>query len=255
MSDSTGRVMAIRRFPVKGLSPEELLSVSTEVGRPLAGDRRLAIENGPSGFDPARPAKIPKTRFLCLMRNARLAALSTRYDEAAGVLSIALASQEVSFDLGSEEGRARLEDWLTGFMGEEARGPLRVLPAPEGHTFSDTALGVLSIINRSSVAAVGEMMGAAVDPLRFRGNLDIDGFDPWQELDWVGRTLKIGEVELRVIQRTVRCAAVEVDPATARRDLAIPATLQKRLGHADCGVYAEVVSPGRLELGAPVELV
>jgi len=255
MNESPGRVTAIRRFPVKGLSPEDLASAPAEVGRPIVGDRAFAVENGPSGFDPAKPSKIPKTRFLCLMRNARLAELSTRYDAGPGLLSIRQGSEELSFDLWSEDGRAGLEAWLTGFMGEEARGPLRLLPAPEGHTFSDTARGVLSVINRASVAAIGEMMDAPVDPLRFRGNLDIEGFAPWQELDWTGRTLRIGEVELRVVQRTVRCAAVEVDPATARRDLPIPATLQKRLGHADCGVYAEVVSPGRLEVGAAVTLV
>jgi uncharacterized protein len=140
-------------------------------------------------------------------------------------------------------------------MGEEARGRLRVLPAPAGHTFSDTAAGVLSLINLASVAAIEDFAGAPVDPLRFRGNVDLSGFGPWEELGWVGRELTIGDVRFRVVDRTVRCAATEVDPVTAERDLPIPRLLQKRFGHADCGVYAEAVTGGRIAVGAPVRLL
>ncbi|MFD1703169.1 MOSC domain-containing protein [Methylopila henanensis] len=250
---SASRIVALRRYPVKGLSPEDLASVDLEAGRPIAGDRAFAVENGPSGFDPARPAKLPKTRFLCLMRNARLAGLRTRYDD--GRLTIERGGElAIEADLGSRDGREQVEAWLSDFMGEERRGPLQVLPAPQGHTFSDTARGVVSIISHGSVAAVADMMGRPVDPLRFRGNIEIAGADAWAELGWVGRELRIGDVRLKVTDRTVRCAATEVDPTTAERDLPIPRTLMKTLGHADCGVYAEVVAPGRIAVGDTVEL-
>lgn len=100
-----------------------------------------------------------------------------------------------------------------------------------------------------------DFVGAPVDPLRFRGNLDVSGFAAWEELDWVGRDLAIGEVRFRVVQRTVRCAATEVDPVTAERDLRIPAALQKRLGHADCGVYAEAIDAGRIAVGDALRLI
>lgn len=256
MQEPTGRVAALRRFPVKGLSPENLDSVEVEPGRPLAGDRAFAIENGPSGFDPAAPKKLPKIRFLCLMRNARLAGLSTAYDPASGRFEVRRGAElALAADLGSAQGRAETEAWFTEFMGEEARGPLKLLPAPERHTFSDTARGVLSIVNRASAAALETMLGAPVDPLRFRANLELDGFGPWEELDWVGREIEIGEVRFRIADRTVRCAATEVDPVTAERDLPIPATLMKQLGHADCGVYAEALTPGRVAVGAEARLI
>ncbi len=49
-----------------------------------------------------------------------------------------------------------------------------------------------------------------------------------------------------MVKRIVRCAAVNVDPDTAERDLAIPQALQRRLGHADCGIYAEVITGGSI---------
>jgi uncharacterized protein YcbX len=257
MSSTVGRVAALRRYPVKGLSPEPMAAAAIEPGRPIEGDRAYAIENGPSGFDLERPAKLPKSKFLCLMRNARLAGLETRFDDATGRLDVARGggAPELSADLTSEAGRDEAAAWFSDFMGEERRGPLKVLPAPADHTFSDTSQGVLSLINLASVSAIEAFAGAPVDPLRFRGNLDFSGFGAWEELDWVGRDLTVGDVRLRVIDRTVRCAATEVDPVTAARDLPIPKLLRQRLGHADCGVYAEAVKGGRIEVGAPVRLV
>ncbi|MDR4307449.1 MOSC domain-containing protein [Chelatococcus sambhunathii] len=256
MSNSRGRVAALRRFPVKGLSPEPLDSVSVEPGRQIVGDRIYAIENGPSGFDAENPAKLPKTRFLCLMRNARLARLRSRFDHEASTLSVELDGETaLSADLSSADGRADAERWFTDFMGEELNGPLKVLPAPGRHTFSDTSKGVLSLINLASVSGVEDIVGAAVDPLRFRGNLDFSGFDPWDELDWLDKEVQIGEVRFRVVQRTVRCAATEVDPQTAARDLPIPKSLMKSLGHADCGVYAEPLTGGTISVGDEIRVL
>src|SRR4051812_15645567 len=74
------KVQSIYRYPVKGLSPEPLARAFLGVGATVPGDRFYAIENGPSGFDPAAPRYQPKQRYLMLMRNERLAALRTHFD-------------------------------------------------------------------------------------------------------------------------------------------------------------------------------
>jgi uncharacterized protein YcbX len=56
-------------------------------------------------------------------------------------------------------------------------------------------------------------------------------------------------VRLKVTARIERCAATNVDPDTGFRDLDLPNTLQRRLGHADCGVYAEVLKGGAIHAG------
>ena len=62
--------------------------------------------------------------------------------------------------------------------------------------------------------------------------LDADAAARRDEFDLLDRTLAIGDVRLKVVKRIVRCAAINVDPDTAQRDLAIPPALQRRLGHA-----------------------
>ena len=249
MTNSQGRIDAIYRYPVKGLTPQKLDRTSLSPGQTLPADRLYAIENGPSGFDPASPQYFPKQRFLMLMRNERLAGLRTDYDEASHTLTIGHEGREAARgDLRTKEGRLAIEAFFRRFMPDELRGPPKVLHG-NNHSFSDVAKKVVSIINLASVAAVETVAGAAVDPLRFRGNIYVSGWPAWHEFELMGHTLEINGARLKAIKRIVRCAATDVDPATGIRDLTIPKTLQQSFGHADCGVYAEVMTGGDIATG------
>jgi len=247
------RIKAIYRYPVKGLSPQALTRVPLAVGQTLPADRLYAIENGPSGFDPAAPAYFPKQRFLMLMRNERLAGLRTEFDEASHTLTIHWEGREAAHgDLRTKEGRLAIETFFRRFMPDELRGPPKVLFG-EGHSFSDVAKKVVSIINLASVAEVESAAGAPVNPLRFRANVYVEGWPAWREFDLLGREISAGGARLKVVKRIVRCAATEVDPDIGIRDLPIPRTLMDNFGHADCGVYAEVVTAGEIAVGDRLE--
>ncbi len=242
------RIESVYRYPVKGLSPELLKSAELAPGQTLPADRRFAIENGPSGFDPSNPQHFRKIKFLMLMRDERLATLRTQFNDASSTLTIDDGDRCVSGDLSRPEGRAAIEQYFADHFADELRGPPVVLQA-DNHSFSDVPNKVVSLINLASIDAIAEMTGRPVNPLRFRGNLHLSGLAPWQELDLVGQTLAIGEVRLQVNKCIVRCAAVDVDPETGARDMAIPRMLQQTLGHAHCGVYAEVITGGRVQPG------
>jgi uncharacterized protein YcbX len=243
-------IQSIYRYPVKGLSPEPLQRVKLAAGQTIAGDRLYAIENGPSGFDPAAPRYRPKLHYLMLMRNERLAMLRTRFDDASHTLVIDYDGREAARgDLETADGRATIERFFSTFSADDLRGPPKVLHAP-GFSFSDVAAKVVSIVNLNSVSDLENYVGAPIDPLRFRANLYVTGWPAWSELDMVGRKLAIGSgVQAKISKRIVRCAATNVDPATGIRDLAIPDTLMKAFGHADCGVYAEIVVAGEITVG------
>jgi uncharacterized protein YcbX len=243
------QIASLYRYPVKGLSAEPLPRVLLEVGQTLPADRRYAIENGPSGFDPLAPAWMPKSCFLMLMRNERLAGLQTHFEDRTNLLTIREGGQAaVRGDLEAAEGRAAIEQFFTANFASDLKGPPRILSGG-GHSFSDVARKVVSIINLSSVAAIEGIVGQAVHPLRFRANLYVSGWPAWHEFELLDRTLAVGDVRLKVVKRIVRCAAVNVDPESAARDLDIPHTLMRRFGHADCGVYAEVIAGGAVDVG------
>ncbi len=243
-------IQSIYRYPVKGLSPEPLDGVTLLAGQTLPFDRHYAIENGPSNFNAAAPRHQPKMRYLMLMRNERLATLRTRFDDASHTLAVEYEGREAARgDLRTADGRAAIEQFFASFSAGELRGPPKILHAP-GFSFSDVAAKVLSVINLASVSDLENYVGAPIDPLRFRANLYITGWPAWQELAMVGRRIAIGsQVQAKIVKRIVRCAATNVDPATGARDLAIPDTLMKQFGHADCGIYAEIIAPGTVAVG------
>jgi uncharacterized protein YcbX len=248
------KIAAIYRYPIKGLSPEPLTSVKLAMGETLPADRRYAIENGPSGFDPAAPAYFPKIKFLMLMKNERLARLKTHYDDASDTLVIREGGKEMARgDLGTLEGRAAIEAFLATYCADELRGPPKVLRG-NGHSFSDVARKVVSLINLASVAELEKATGVRIDPLRFRANLYVEGWPTWHEFDLLDQDVTIGPfARARVVKRIVRCAATNVDPQTGVRDLEIPKTLMKTFGHQDLGIYLEVVTPGMIAAGNTIE--
>jgi len=245
---SPGRIQAIYRYPVKGLSPQQLREAQLSPEQTVQADRLYAIENGPSGFDPKAPAYFPKQRFLMLMRNERLAALRTDYDEASHTLTVHWERRRAAEgDLRTPEGRSAIERFFAEYCADELHGPPKVLRG-EGHSFSDVAKKVVSIINLASVAAIETAIGVPVDPLRFRANVYVAGWPAWHEFDLMDETLAAGTARLKVVKRIQRCAATDVDPATGIRDLSIPRTLMENFDHTDCGVYTEVTAPGRIAI-------
>lgn len=239
-------VVSLYRYPVKGLSGERLDAVELVPGGTFPMDRAFALENGPSGFDPAAPTWQPKIKFLCLMKNARIAALNTRYDDDSATLTIAQDGKMLfSASLAEPDGRAAVEEFFQKFMDKEARGKIRLLQS-SGHSFSDVAKKVVSIINLDSVAALSAAIKRPVHPLRFRGNIYVEGWPAWSEAALVDHTLKIGTVRLRVLKPIQRCAATEVDPETAVRDLDVTESLYRLTGEDDCGIYTEVLNAGSI---------
>lgn len=246
-------ITGIYRYPVKGLSPEPLPRVELAAGRTLPADRRYAIENGPSGFDPADPKWMSKAYFLMLMRDEWLAGLHTHFDDASHTLTIRDNGREAARgDLETAAGRAAIEQFFAARFASDIKGPPKILSGG-GHSFSDVAGKVVSIINLGSLQPIEDVVGQPVHPLRFRANLYVRGWPAWHEFDLLGQTLAIGDVRLKIVKRIVRCAAINVDPDTAARDLDIPHTLMQRFGHADCGVYAEVIAGGTVASGDEIK--
>ena len=249
-----GRIASIHRHPVKGFTPERLDSAALAPGKPFPCDRLYAVENGPSGFDPENPAFVPKQKFTVLAAIPAVARARTTYDEASGVLSAEAAGRPpFRASLAEPAGREAFAAWLGALLGEDVRGPLRVLPGPGQHRFTDHPQGQVSIVNLESVRDLGRRIGREVDPLRFRANLYVEGWTAWSELDWVDREVSLGAARARVFKPIVRCAATHVNPATAERDMDVVRDLFDNYGHMHLGVYVHVTQAGQVRTGDPCE--
>jgi len=249
----------IYRHPVKSLTAEALDGVALEPGKALPNDRRFALTLGSTPTDGTVSEWMPKTKFVALMRSEKLAALETRFDDETDTLTVLRGGKQVARGkLTDRIGRATIEEFFAAFLGDEAKGKPRLVEAAGDHVLSDHASPVVSFLNLASVKDLERVTQKPVDPIRFRANFWIEGLEPWAEFEWLGREVTVGGVKLAVTERIDRCAATNVNPATAERDLNIPKALQMGFGHVDMGVYGQVLNAGTvtagdaIEIGAPV---
>jgi len=252
-------VARICRYPVKGLSAEDMGRVRLTAGQCLPHDRRFALAHEATQFDPACPVWLPKTNFLMLMRNAELARLRTRFDEHSGSFTIERDGQmALKADITDPAQRPLIARFFVDFLGAVDTGTPWIVEAP-GHTFSDarqkpnsSTFKYVSIVNLASIRALERAAELPIDPIRFRANVYLEGLPAWAEFDWVDSEITIGDARLRVVSRIGRCAATTVNPSTAERDLDVLTILQRSFGHCCMGVYGEVIGGGEIATGDSV---
>lgn len=243
------QIASIYRYPVKGLSPQALDMAMLEPGKTIAFDRAYAIENGPGRFNPDEPKYLPKINFLMLMRQERLAALKTVFDEASETLTIFRDGKQVARgQLTTKLGRQMIEQFMGSYMKAELKGSPRVVSAA-GHSFSDVSAKCLHFVNLATVRDLERIIGKPLNPLRFRANVYFDGAEPWAESQWLNSEFSVGEARFKIFSETERCDATNVDPESAVRNTSIPATLIRTFGHSHLGFYAKVKKGGIIRNG------
>lgn len=246
--DGVGRLAHLFRYPVKSIGGEALDAAALEPSRPLPGDRRFAVlhEDGLRHLaNGALDRWLPKAAFVRGVASAPLQAIRGGWDGACLVLTHP-GRPTLRFDPAT--GDAPLIDWLQPLWAPAGKAPAaRLVEGPQALT--DVNRPFVSILSLSSLALVEERFGRALGVDRWRGNLWIDGWAPLAERGLLGRRIRVGEVELDVVEPIGRCAATSADTETGCLDGDTPAELERHFGHQDFGVYAEVRTPGTIRPG------
>ena len=255
MIEQMSTLSAIYHYPVKGFNGISLDKTTLEPGSGIPDDRRFVVtRNLPADYD---GSWLPPRNFTINsdVENLQKYQLSKREDGA--------------FHLAAPNGRplvvhpdqvqqgVDLPPEFTEALG--VAGGLETCRMVEHHGGSSGTTGMwdyqdakLSIINLATVSAISEPAEHQLDPLRFRGNLMLDGLAAWMEYDWIGKIIQIGGATLEILRPIDRCPATSVDPGSGDRDFDMPVHLQHLAGHVFCGVYARVVEAGELAVGCSV---
>ena len=253
-------VESLYRYPVKGLTPERLEGASLTPGRCIPWDRAFALSQGDSSFDPGQPAWVPKTNFMCLVRNTTIAGLKTKFDEADQTFSVTTPEGDtLAANPMTEEGQEKLTAFFTEYLGREARvgkdGKAPRFYHFADHSFCDHRTQVISLIGLGSLGALEKAVGAERDKRRFRANIYIEDIAPWAEFEWLGKTLAIGGTTMLVQERIDRCMATAVNPDSALRDANPVQELRENFGHVDLGIFAEVLTSGEIKAGDAIRVL
>jgi hypothetical protein len=148
---------------------------------------------------------------------------------------------------------ARLIDWLRPLWPENRPDPARVIRVP-GQAMTDQDQPLISINSLSSLADLSARLDRDLSPHRFRGNIWVDGWEPWAELGMIGRDIKIGPTRLRIEEPIGRCRATGANPDTGMQDLDTMGALEAGYGHTDFGVFARVIAGGVVAVADEVHL-
>jgi uncharacterized protein len=233
------RVVALYRYPVKGLTPEARTSLHVLPEGRVAGDRALAFRFADSGLPPTAWSR--KYGFAVLVNAPGLARLTASFDERTRRLRIALGDTVLAEDGLDDAGRERLAAAVERYVlelpdnplsGHRERLPLRLIGDGVTPRYQDNEAGQVTLHSRESIAALGSALSQpALDEKRFRSNIAIEGVPAWTEHEWIGKRLRIGDIELEAVKPKVRCLATHANPDSGERDLPVMQTLVSVFGH------------------------
>lgn len=249
-----GTLADIYRHPIKAHGSERLEAVALTADHTLPWDRVWAVAHEKSKSDGSEWARCGN--FSRGAHVPTLMAVTCTFDAGTGQLTLRhpdLADLTANPDTQGAE----IVDWISAVMPPEARRSVSVVraqSAAQGQGMTDNPNPYVSILGHGSLRAFSQKAGRDLSPLRFRGNLWVEGLGPWEEFEWVGKTICIGGTELAVEDRIDRCPATTVNPATGRRDTPTLDLLQEGWGHIDFGVFARVTKSGPIAVGDRVEV-
>jgi uncharacterized protein YcbX len=247
----TARVAHIWRHPIKSHGREEVSETTLEPGLGLPWDRIYAVAHERSCFDVARPSWQPCDEFSIGTKSPRLQAIRAHVDERLGKLTLSHPDLvDITINPADPGDQNRFIQWVMPVSNGSRLLPSRLVRGPRA--MHDTDFTSISIINLATHRAVEAQLGQEISPLRWRGNILIDGLEAWAERDLVGRRIRIGAAELEVRDHIERCKATTANPETGECDADTLTALRQGWGHRDMGIYAVVVGGGRIAQGDPV---
>lgn len=248
---SGGRIAQLVRHPIKSAGFETVAEAVLTVGAAFPFDRVWAVAHAAARLTEP-PAWAPKLQFLRGWGSADLMAISCTSDPAAGQVTLHHPRRpSETFRPDDPTDAARLIDWLRPLWPENRPEPARVIRVP-GQALTDQDQPLVSINSVTSLDDLSARMGTRLSPHRFRGNIWVEGWAPWAELDLIGQEITLGTARLRIEEPIGRCRATGANPETGLQDADTMGALEAGYGHTDFGIFARVVESGRIALNDEV---
>jgi uncharacterized protein YcbX len=255
------QVTRLSTTPIKGLGlhhPDEIDVRCTGV----VGDRRFYLVDD-------------RDALFSIAKTGALVGVTAEYDEAAGRLTVTEGGQVVA-DGSVVPGETHTADF---FAFKKVDG--RLVPGPWDEVFSERTgrrlrlvladrldgahdVEPLTLLGDASTRRLAEQAGVGeVDSRRFRMLIEFDGAAAHAEDGWLGQRLQIGTVVAEVGGPVQRCAGTTRNPVSGEVDLRTLQLIGDYRGRQDSvfgmgfnfGVYATVVSEGRIRVGDTLTLL
>jgi len=233
-----GTVAELWRHPIKAHGREAITSSDFVAGKCMPWDRHWAVTHDATKFEGTDWAHC--RNFMIGARTPSLAAIWAEFDEDAHLITL--------------RHKSAFLDWVAPLCPPERATPQEVVKADD-RGMTDSPFPSVSIMNRASHIAVEHALGAPLEMERWRANIWVDDIPAWEELTWIGKTLRIGSAEFEIREACERCMLTASNPITGERDTDTLGVLKNTFGHKNFGVYAVVTKDGHVACGDTCEVL
>ena len=170
-------------------------------------------------------------------------------------LTLTLKDKEIlTIDINQLEQREALSNKISE-LESSLKQPITLMKNHE-FPFFDTSISnkvdfvnSVSLINIQSINDFREKIDRKVESSIFRGNICIDGIEPWKEREWIGKIIKINNVSFQVEKNIPRCAAINLKPQTDDNSFNLLQSLKKTYNHFEMGIYLTALDDGEINIG------
>ena len=175
-------------------------------------------------------------------------------------LTLTLKDKEIlTIDINQLEQREALSNKISE-LESSLKQPITLMKNHE-FPFFDTSISnkvdfvnSVSLINIQSINDFREKIDRKVESSIFRGNICIDGIEPWKEREWIGKIIKINNVSFQVEKNIPRCVAINLKPQTDDNSFNLLQSLKKTYNHFEMGIYLTALNDGKINIGDSINI-
>ena len=242
-------VTSLWRHPIKSHGREDVASTTLIAGQTMPGDRVWAVAHEGSKADGSE--WVPCANFNRVSKVPQLMAMRAKLDDA-GIVTLE-HPQLGTISFNPDGDITGFLDWVRPIMPADRAQSTRMVKVPN-RGMTDSDFPSVTLCNIASHREVERKLGMDLSIHRWRGNIWLDGFPAWEEFEWMGNDVRIGDAILRPLERTDRCPSTQSNPETGIHDADTLGALDS-FGHRDFSVRAQVIQGGLIELGNKAELI
>jgi len=252
-------ITSINYCPVKSISFQSIEKCSIKKNIGIIGDRIFAFATGLDQDQAKLFEKSPDERkgkwnkILTLKNSPALNKYNFEFKDEK--LTFTIKDKEIlSIDINQLSEREALSNKILE-LESSLKQPI-VLMKNDAFPFFDTSISKkvdfvnsVSLLNTQSINDFENKTNKKIETSIFRGNICIDGVEPWKERDWIGKTIKINNVSFKVEKNIPRCVAINLKPKTDDNSFNLLQLLKKNYNHFDMGIYLTALDDGEINTG------
>ena len=257
-------ITSINYCPVKSVSFQSVQNCKIKKNIGIIGDRIFAFATGLDQDQAKLFEKSPDERkgkwnkILTLKNSPALNKYNFEFKDEK--LTFIIKDKEIlSIDINQLSEREALSNKISE-LESSLKQPI-VLMKNDAFPFFDTSISKkvdfvnsVSLLNTQSINDFENKTNKKIETSIFRGNICIDGVEPWKERDWIGKTIKINNVSFKVEKNIPRCVAINLKPKTDDNSFNLLQLLKKNYNHFDMGIYLTALDDGEINIGNKIEL-